>query len=94
VLDVAAATGEVFNLGGVAPFSTAELVKYIGANLDLPYVTAQVPNLTTPWYISSDKARELLAYAPRYSVFDMVDEAITTVAGKSLPQKNVGRHVD
>ena len=79
-LEIEAATGEVFNLGGLSPFSTDELVKYIGAKLDLPYIIARLANTRKPWYLSNAKAEEILGYAPRYSVFDMVDEAIAKSA--------------
>lgn len=60
VLGIQAATGEAFNLGGVAPFSSAELVNYLGMKLNLPYVMASLPTTQTAWYISSAKARGCL----------------------------------
>jgi nucleoside-diphosphate-sugar epimerase len=75
VLENDAAAGEAFNLGGVAPFSAKELVEYIAAKLDIPYVVARLPGARRPWYISSAKARGMLGYAPQYTVFDMVDQA-------------------
>lgn len=83
VLAKSTATGEVFNLGGVAPHAADELVKYIGAKLQLSYVTVHVPTARKPWYISSAKARGVLGYAPRYTVFDMVDEALATARTES-----------
>jgi len=71
-----AAIGETFNLGGFAPWTTAELIQYMAPRLNLPYVTACMPITRRPWYISSAKARGLLGYTPRHSIFDMVDEAI------------------
>jgi UDP-glucose 4-epimerase len=75
-LETEAAVGEAFNLGGVAPFSAQELVEYIADKLDLPFVVARLPGARRPWYISSAKARGVLGYAPRYTVFDMVDQAM------------------
>jgi UDP-glucose 4-epimerase len=75
-----AAIGEAFNLGGVAPFSSAELVEYLAAKLNLPYVTAKLPKTRSAWYISSAKARGIFGYAPRYTIFDMVDEALAMQA--------------
>ena len=75
-IEVPAAIGEVFNLGGVAPYTVDKLVKYIAARLELQYVTARLPTARRPWYISSAKARGLLGYEPRHTVFDMVDEAL------------------
>jgi UDP-glucose 4-epimerase len=81
VLEVPAAVGEVFNLGGAAPFSIDELVEYIAAKLELPYVKACLPTPRSAWYISSAKARGLLGYAPRHTVFDMVDQALARTTG-------------
>jgi len=75
-LDKPAAIGETFNLGGFAPWTTAELIHYMAPRLNLPYVIAPMPITRKPWYISSAKARGLLGYAPRHSIFDMVDEAL------------------
>ncbi len=76
VLSAPASIGETFNLGGAAPFSTEALVTYLAARLDLPYVTACLPTARPAWYLSSAKARGLLGYEPRRTVFDMVDEAV------------------
>jgi UDP-glucose 4-epimerase len=81
VLETDAAVGEAFNLGGVAPFSAKELVDHIANKLDLPYVVARLPGARRPWYISSAKARGILGYAPRYTVFDMVDQAVGESVG-------------
>ena len=76
VMDAPAAIGEAFNLGGVAPFSSKELAMHIAEKLGLPCVTARLPAIRPPWHISSAKARGILGYKPRYSVFDMVDDAL------------------
>ncbi len=76
VLESTAAIGEVFNLGGAAPYTADELVRYLAPRLGLAYVTVCVPTARAPWYISSAKARGILGYAPRRTVFDMVDEAV------------------
>jgi UDP-glucose 4-epimerase len=75
VLECPAAIGETFNLGGVAPHAANELGAYLAGKLHLPLLTCRLPIARTPWYISSEKARGVLGYAPRYSVFAMVDEA-------------------
>jgi len=75
-LENPSAVGETFLLGGVAPFRADELITYIASGLALPYVTARLPTTRRPWYISSAKAKGILGYRPRYTVFDMVDEAM------------------
>jgi nucleoside-diphosphate-sugar epimerase len=73
VLEVPAAIGEAFNLGGTAPF--AELGFHLAERLRMTCVTARLPIARVPWYISSAKARGILGYTPRHTVFSMVDEA-------------------
>ena len=80
-LTAPAAIGEAFNLGGAAPYATDELIPYLAGKLALPYVTASLPTARQPWYTSNAKARAMLGYQPRYTVFDMVDEAIAARAG-------------
>jgi UDP-glucose 4-epimerase len=75
-----AAVGEVFNLGGPAPFGADEQVKYMAEKLKLPYVPARLPTARRPWYISSAKARGILGYQPRWSIFDMIDDAVSHAA--------------
>jgi UDP-glucose 4-epimerase len=75
VLEVGEAVGQAFNLGGVAPFSAAELGHHLATRLGLEAVTARLPTARGAWYISNARARGILGYAPRYTVFDMVDEA-------------------
>ena len=75
VLSVAGAVGEAFNLGGVAPFGADELARHLAERLGVAPVTARMPIARAAWYISSAKARGILGYAPRRTVFAMVDEA-------------------
>jgi nucleoside-diphosphate-sugar epimerase len=70
------ADGEIFDLGGAPPFTTLELATYIGKRTNRPVVLAPVPTARPPWYLSSQKAIELLGYAPAHSIFAMVDEAL------------------
>ncbi len=76
VLAAPAAVGEAFNLGGVAPFGADQLASYLGTRLSLAPLTARLPIARPPWYLSNAKARGMLGYEPRRTVFDMVDDAI------------------
>jgi UDP-glucose 4-epimerase len=76
VLERAEAIGEAFNIGAPAPFSVVEVVQYVATRTGLPIVTARLPTARGPWYISSAKARAILGYQPKHSVFDMLDEAL------------------
>ncbi|MBM4434987.1 MAG: NAD(P)-dependent oxidoreductase [Chloroflexi bacterium] len=77
VLDRPEAVGEAFNIGGPAPFSSEEFVSYVAERTGLPIVRARLPTARAPWYVSSAKARGLLGYEPKRTIFDMLDEALT-----------------
>ena len=76
VLDAPNTVGEVFNLGGVAPFAADALAHHLSERVGLTCVTARLPIARAPWYISSAKARGVLGYAPEHTVFGMVDAAV------------------
>ena len=76
VLERPEAIGEAFNIGALAPFSVVEVVQYVASRTGLPIATARLPTARGPWYISSAKARAMLSYQPKRSVFDMLDEAL------------------
>jgi len=75
VLEVPRAVGETFNLGGVAPFGADALARHLADHTGMSCVTARLPVARAAWYLSSAKARGILGYAPRHTVFDMVDDA-------------------
>ena len=76
VLGATSAVGQVFNLGGREPHCAEEFVTFLAARLNLPHVKACIPTARRPWYITSDKAKRILGYEARYTVFDMVENAI------------------
>lgn len=76
VLGTAASVGEVFNMGGSEPHCAEAFVNFLSSRLGLPYVKACIPTARRPWYITSGKAERLLGYEARYSVYDMVEDAI------------------
>jgi nucleoside-diphosphate-sugar epimerase len=71
-----AANGEIFNLGGAAPFTTVELAIHIASRTGMPSILSPVPTARPPWYLSSEKAERMLGYGPPRTVFSMVDEAL------------------
>lgn len=84
VLEVPGAIGEVFNLGGVAPFSSDELARYLSEHVGLSCRTARLPSARAAWYVSSAKARGVLGYAPRWTVFEMVDDALQAASLRTV----------
>lgn len=85
VLGRSAAIGEVFNLGGAAPHAADELARHIAAHLHLPTLACRMPTARAPWYLSNEKARGILGYTPRATVFDMIDEAVRGREALSAP---------
>ncbi len=76
VLGTTAAVGQVFNLGGREPHCAEAFVSFLAARLKLPHAKACIPTARRPWYITSDKAKRMLGYEARYTVYDMVEDAI------------------
>lgn len=70
------AIGETFNLAPLEPVSLADFIPYLAKATGRRVVEIQIPLDLGRTHGSSDKAQRLLGYAPRYSLFDMVDEAI------------------
>lgn len=76
MLDVPEALGEAFNIGPEAPHSDRELVEALSRGLGLEIVEIPYEAVRPSWYVSSAKARGVLGYRPRFTVFDMVTEAL------------------
>jgi UDP-glucose 4-epimerase len=85
-----AAVGEAFNIGPAAPHSDDQLAAHVADRLGMDYVVIRRPTVRSSWYVSSAKARGILGYQPRYSVFDMVDDALATRASRPAAAAAVG----
>jgi UDP-glucose 4-epimerase len=81
MIDRSEAVGEAFNVGPAAPHSDRELVAALSEALDLEVVEVAHAAVRPSWYVSSAKARAVLGYEARWSVFDMVAEAVADEAG-------------
>jgi len=76
MLEPTEAIGEAFNIGPASPHADRQLVEALGAALGIE-VTEIRSSVTRPsWYISSAKARGVLGYQPRWTVFDMVEHVV------------------
>lgn len=75
LLDKPVAVGETFNLGPPTGFTLDLAVKAMSAATDLPYVEARLPLSPMCFEVSSAKARTMLGYHPRLTVFDMIESA-------------------
>lgn len=92
------AVGEIFNLGGPPPNSFEELIPYLSKALNIPYVKIVMPDEVSQFSwdyigwtkgipylaISSEKARYLIGYRPRWTMIDMLDSAIAFQRGKDI----------
>lgn len=76
ILDRPEAVGETFNLTPPAVTSLAELIPYMAAATGRRYVEAQLAIDAPKCHASGAKARALLGYNPRFTMFDMIDEAV------------------
>ncbi|WP_222315138.1 NAD-dependent epimerase/dehydratase family protein [Rhizobium leguminosarum] len=76
IFDKPAAIGETFNLAPVSPVSLGEFIPYLAKKTGRRFVEAKIPVELGKTHGSSVKARAILGFAPKYSMFDMVDEAV------------------
>lgn len=87
ILDKPESVGETFNLAPACPVSLAEFIPYLAEATGRRYVEARIPVDLGRTHGSAAKARAILGYEPRYSLFDMVDEAVgrTSANRKATP---------
>ncbi|RDW14732.1 NAD-dependent epimerase/dehydratase family protein [Paracoccus thiocyanatus] len=78
--DNPAAIGETFNLAPAHPVSLAEFIPYLARATGRRVVEAQIPVELGRTHGSNAKARAMLGFSPKYSLFDMVDEAVDKCA--------------
>ena len=76
MLDRPEAKGESFNLTPPSIVSLGEFIPYMAEATGRRYEEVQIPFETGKCYGSSAKARALLGYEPKYTLFDMIDEAV------------------
>lgn len=92
VLERPEARNEVFNLGPAAPYSMAEAIPYMARATGRRYVEAALP-IPMPFVQTSNfKARMLLGYKPKYTLYEMIDEAVAaseaTAQGQSANESD------
>ncbi|MET4483741.1 NAD(P)-dependent oxidoreductase [Bradyrhizobium sp. F1.13.3] len=80
IFDKPEAIGETFNLAPTSPVSLGEFIPYLAKKTGRRVVEATIPVELGRTHGSGAKARALLGYAPRYSMFDMVDEAVAAAS--------------
>jgi len=76
ILDRPEAIGEVFNLTPPAIVNMAEFIPYMAKATGRRYVEARLDIDPPICHESGAKARTMLGYNPKYTMFDMIDEAV------------------
>lgn len=76
MIDTPEAVGEAFNVGPDAPHSERAVVSRLADGLGVEMVEIPHDAVRPSWYVTSGKARGVLGYQPRYTVFDMIDIAV------------------
>jgi nucleoside-diphosphate-sugar epimerase len=66
---------QAFNVAGPSPFSYEVLAGYISEKLDIPVVAFEYEGFYD-FQIDLNKSRSVLGYDPKYSIIDIIDEAI------------------
>jgi nucleoside-diphosphate-sugar epimerase len=85
VLGRTEALGEAFQLAAPRPFTWEETIPYLASRLNLPYVEANLAgHAPTDYEFDLSKGRRLLAYAPSYDIFRMIDEGVALRAGQTI----------
>ena len=77
ILDRREAIGEAFNLTPPAITNMAEFIPYMAKKTGRRYLEARLAIDPPNCHESGTKARTILGYQPQYSMFDMIDEAVT-----------------
>ncbi len=82
---------QAFNVSGPAPFSYDVLSNYIAEKLGIPVVEFEYDGFHD-FQIDLNKSRSMLGYNPKYSIIDIVDEAVEfrKSGGKRTPLKYPG----
>lgn len=80
IFDKPEAIGEAFNLAPVTPVSLGEFIPYLAKKTGRRFVEAKIPVDLGKTHGSSVKARAILGFQPKYSIFDMVDEAVAAAS--------------
>ena len=76
-LEKAAAVGHAFQVAGRdQPTPSDTIVPYLSKRIGVPYLEAALPGIPTYYAHDVTKTAVLLGYEPKYSVFDMIDEAV------------------
>jgi UDP-glucose 4-epimerase len=76
MLDKEAAVGETFNLAPPSLVGLDTFIPYLAKATGRRYVEANLPVELGQPHSTAAKARTLLGWVPRYTLFDMVDEAV------------------
>lgn len=74
------AIGQTFNLAPASPIGLDQFIPYLAKATGRRIVEATIPIEMGRTHGSNAKARAVLGFAPKYTMFDMVDQAIADAA--------------
>ena len=80
LLDQPAAIGETMNLAAPAPFATDAAADHLARRTGLPVLDVVVPGPALRVEDAIGKARGLIGYDPRTTIFDIIDRALEQVS--------------
>lgn len=83
VLENDRAIGEDFNILGPSSVTWEQAVKYIAEKTGQSYIECKLDNYCE-WEISTEKARRILGYKPKYDIYKMIDSALDYRNGKDI----------
>ena len=76
--------GKTIQLAGPAPFAWDEAVPYLSERLDVPYIEAVPRGDPTFYEFDLSRARKLLGFNPRYTIREMIDDALAYRRGEDV----------
>jgi UDP-glucose 4-epimerase len=67
--------GEIINIGPSSSFKFDIIIKYMSKKIGMPFISANLYTQDFQYSTNISKARCKLGYAPKYTIFDMIDES-------------------
>jgi nucleoside-diphosphate-sugar epimerase len=84
-MDRPEAAGQIFNIAGPAPYTYTEVAPWLARKMGVEAVTGHCSRIHS-YEISIHKARSVLGYQPKYSVFESLEDALARRTAPSDPE--------
>ena len=86
-MDRPEAAGQIFNIAGPAPYTYTEVAPWLAQKMGVEAIPGHCSRIHS-YEISIHKARSVLGYQPKYSVFDSLEDALAQRADPSQPERS------